>query len=526
MKKIFVLTALSAVLALAGCNKDFLETQPTDKGASEQIFEDSESALTAINGLYRLMYTGGWGDAWEAENGGLPAYILVFDLYAEDHLMDQSGSGWFYYDYAYDTWSDYTHKHGHSYNIWNFFYTLICNTNYIIAQEEALKGDEDMKNYVMGQAYAIRSMSYWWLANSFCFNGGDASDARRTSVAGVPVYTEPTVAGSAGKGRGTIQETYDQINNDIDKAISYLEAYSGNQLHKSHIDKYVAYGLKARAAMTQRDYTAALAAAEKAMEGASVADFTSGAPAINDVSAKNVLWGLAIQTDQAIGSWDIMDHMDADCKSTYSVARHLIGNWLYDEIPEGDGRLTWWTAPLPEEEWGVAGTANGSKASYVQKKIVYINPTAMTGDHVLMRAEEMCLTAAEAACHLGQFAKARDYVEAVGEKRVAGYADRLAKYPDSKSITPTTSGVLSLMDEILLQRRIELWGEYPRMFDLQRLDLGFRRDWPESNHTEDLTASKFNTEAGSQQFILHLPDSEFDANKALDRDTDQNPAFR
>jgi len=526
MKKIFVLIAVIASLTLTGCAKDFLETQPTDKGASDQIFGDAESALSAINGIYRLLYTGGWGSGWEPENGGLPADILLFDLYAEDHVMDASGSGWFYYDYAYDTWTDYTHKAGHSYNLWNFFYTLICNANYVIAYEDTLSGDEDMKNYVLGQAYAIRSMSYWWLANSFCFNGGDAKDARRTTMAGVPVYTEPTVAGSEGKGRGTIQQTYDQINSDIDKAIKYLEAYTGKQLHKSHIDKYVAYGFKARAAMTQRDYAAALEAAEKAMAGAPIADYTAGAPAINDVSAKNVLWGLAIQTDQAIGSWDIMSHMDADGKSTYSKARHLIGNWLYDQIPAGDGRLTWWTAPLPEEEWGTAGTENGSKKSYVQKKIVYINASASTGDHVLMRTEEMYLTAAEAACHLGQYTKARQYVQAVGENRVAAYADRLAKFPDSAEITPTTTAVVSLMDEILLQRRIELWSEYPRMFDLQRLDLGFDRNWAGSNHAAKLTASKFNTNAKSQQFILHIPDSEFDANLALSRDKDQNPAFK
>ncbi len=525
MKKIFALIAVIAALTVTGCAKDFLETQPTDKGASDQIFETSENALTAINGIYRLLYTGSWGDGWEAENGGLPAFILVFDLYAEDHVMDASGSGWFYYDYAYDTWTDYTHNNGHSYNMWNFFYSLISNANYVIAAEPKMGGSEDMKNYVLGQAFAIRSMAYWWLANSFCFNGGEAGSESR-KLAGVPIYTEPTAAGSEGKGRGTIQETYQRINDDIDSAIVRLESYTGEQLHISHIDKYVAYGLKARAAMTQRDYATALEFAEKAMARGTIQDYTSGAPAINDASAKNVLWGLAIQTDQAIGSWDIMNHMDADCLSTYAKARHQIGNWLYDQIPAGDGRLTWWTAPLPEEEWGTAGTAEGSKKSWVQKKIVYINSAVSTGDHVLMRTEEMYLTAAEAACHLENYSKAREYVKEVGNNRVVGYDDIVATRTDDKTINPTTSTVKTLMDEILLQRRIELWSEFPRMFDLQRLDLGFVRTWDGSNHAELLDKAKFNTNAGSQQFILHIPNTEFDANHAMDRTKDQNPAFK
>ena len=61
MKKIFVLLSVVALFAFAGCSKSFLETEPTDRVSGTTIFTDSETAMTALNGIYRMLYTGGWG---------------------------------------------------------------------------------------------------------------------------------------------------------------------------------------------------------------------------------------------------------------------------------------------------------------------------------------------------------------------------------------------------------------------------------------------------------------------------------
>ncbi len=516
MKKIFAIFSVLALLAFAGCKKDFLETNPTDRVAGPTIFSDSENAMTAVNGLIRLLYVGGWGSSWGAENGGLPAYILVQDLKGEDHVMDGSGSGWFFYDYAFDTFGDWTGNAGHQYQMWNFFYTLISNANYILANPE-MEGDENYTNYVMGQAYALRSFCYMWLIQTYQQNGA----LYGTSLPGVPLYTEPTVAGSEGKGRGTVADVYKQANEDIDAAIACLGKTNLPQQHKSHISLAVAYGLKARHALVQHDYATALSAAEAAMQGQKIGSWDD-IKVVNDIAKQNVLWGLAIQTDQAMGNYDIYNHMDADCKSTYSKARHLIANWLYDEIPDTDVRKAWWTAPLPDSEWGVPGTGNGSNRSWCQKKLVYIDPTASTGDHILMRTEELYLIAAEAACENGDYSKARQYLSAVGSKRDSDYATRLAKMQDDNTLNPnTTSTISTLMDEIFFQRRVELWSENPRLFDLQRRGLAYNRAWSGSNHTRPCT--DYTSKPGSANFILWIPQSEFDGNENMDVSKDQNP---
>jgi len=516
MKKIFAILSVLVLFSFTACKKDYLETNPTDRVSGPTIFSDAENAMTAVNGMLRLLYIGGWGSSWAHENGGLPAYILVQDIKAEDHVMDGTGSGWFVYDYRYDTFGDWTGDAGHQYQMWNFFYSLIKNANYILANSE-MEGDADYMNYVLGQAYAIRSFAYMWLVQTYQQNGA----VKGLDLPGVPLYTEPTVAGAEGKGRGTVKDVYDQANADIDAAIECLKKSSLAQQHKSHISLAVAYGLKARHALVQHDYATALTAAEAALAGQKIGSWDD-IKVVNDVNKQNVMWGLAIQTDQAMGNADIYTHMDADSKTTYSKARHLISNWLYDEIPDTDVRKAWWTAPLPDSQWGTPGTANGSQRSWCQKKLVFIDPAANTGDHILMRTEEMYLIAAEAACEAGNFTKAREYVSAVGSKRDSNYAARLASMKDDKGLNPNTvAPITTLMDEIFFQRRVELWSENPRLFDIQRRGLAFDRAWEGSNHPDK--CSDYTSKPASANFILWIPQSEFDGNENMDVAKDQNP---
>lgn len=517
MRKIISLLLLVGVLGFAGCAKDILDTDPTDRVSGTAIFTDADNAMTALNGIYRAMYTSGWGSDWTHENGGVPAFILVFDLYGEDHIMDGSGSGWFWYDYGFGTWGDWSHNAGHQYQIWNFFYTVVSNVNYILAEEEELEGDEAAINKVFGQAYALRAWAYSWLVQAY-------AQSWDNSKPGVPLYTEPTIAGSEGNPRGTVGAVWEMVNSDLDKSIAYFEAGAGVQSHPSHVDKYVAYGLKARAALVQKDYPAAESFGKKALEGSkkvatSPADFRH----INDVKKVNVLWGLEVQADQSMGNPGVYAHMDADSKGTYSNARHLISKWLYDRIPTTDSRKAWWTDEMNPNDWGEAGTDQGSKRSWCQTKLVYQDPSDQTGDFILMRAEEMALIVAEAACQQEKWPVAREYLSMVGDARDDDFATRIAARNDSKVYSDNTHALpTTLMEEILLQRRIELWGEVPRAHDLLRLGLGYDRDYAESNHT--VKATNVNTGPYSPAFILWIPRTEFDGNDNMDLSSDQNPS--
>lgn len=514
MKKI-LLVLFSSLFLLTSCEKQ-LDTYPSASVSGPQVFENSENAQVAMNGIYRMTNTYGWGTSWHHENGGLQAFNLIFDLKGEDHLMDDQGSGWFYYDYAYDTQGDYKHGAGHQYQIWNFFYSMISNLNYVLANEEQFLAEPDQAQakYVLGQAYAMRAMAYMYLIQVYQQND--------PALPGVPIYTEPTIAGTEGKGRGTVQNVYDHANSDIDKAIEYFEGSDIQQKNIYHVDLYTAYGFKARQMLVQHKYQEAYDAAVKALskKDLSVVDGDK-LLTVNDAGLSNVMWAIPVQKDQAAVNGQIFYHMDAGSGNSYSKARHLISKALYDKIPETDTRLAWWHKPIPEDDWGEAGTTEGNIKSFVQQKLVFKDVTASTGDLIYMRAEEMVLVAAEAACHLGDYANARKYIAMLGEKRDSDYTTRLNGLPDGNTINTNTNGpILNLLDEIVFQRRVELWSENPRMFDLQRLGLGFDRDYDGSNHTEKLKS--IDTTAGSKEFIMFIPQKEFEGNGSFS-DKDQNP---
>ena len=100
---------------------------------------------------------------------------------------------------------------------------------------------------------------------------------------------------------------------------------------------------------------------------------------------------------------------------------------------------------------------------------------------------------------------------------------------DVTTLTGTSLGTTSaqrtgsLREAIINQRRIELWGEYGRIWDLRRLHQGFVRTtdmgWP----FDAQLAGRNNTDPESYMWVMTIPQSEFDGNVNMNQSTDQNP---
>lgn len=84
--------------------------------------------------------------------------------------------------------------------------------------------------------------------------------------------------------------------------------------------------------------------------------------------------------------------------------------------------------------------------------------------------EEMYLIAAEAECRLGNDAGAREYLMDLMSKRDASYSCAQKSGTSMGKLTSDYTG--SLLEEIIIQRRIELWGEFGRIYDIRRLKQG------------------------------------------------------
>ena len=492
--------ALFAIGSLTACSSDKLETAPTDAVSGSTLMDNSNTAIVALNGIYRTFYT-----SVNHETFGLSSWTLCWDSMAEDMVMGAGGSGWFEWDVLYRFKNYWTSSSERCYNLWNDNYTWISNANYILAADSTMKGDD--VDYVLGQAYAIRALCYFNLAQAYArtFKGHEGEPC-------VPIYTEPTVPGTQGKARASVKEVYAQIDADINKACELLKETGNKQDDKTHISYAVALGLKARIALVENKWqeaseAATAAIAESGCEIQDVEDFLG----CNDVTAGNVMWGAYIKNDQSTMYASFFAHMDPDVaygKTSYK----MINKKLYSKMNLTDSRLQWWDKTRNNDDGSLG---------YQQVKFLFKNPQDWTGDCIWMRVEEMYLIAAEAQCRLGHEAEAKGYLSLLMDQRDPMY--------DCSTLTGTALGKTSneetgsLLEAIIDQRRIELWGEVGRLNDLKRLHQGFRRTaeqgWPSSY----LLANKPTDNPESYMWVFLIPQAEFDGNVNMDIEKDQNP---
>lgn len=509
MKTIYKFAVISLLTGgmFASCAEEKLETNPTSSMSGSTLMGNASTALVPLNGIYRTFWTYD-----NTETFGPLSYAFMNDMMAEDMVLGAGGSGWFEWDVLYRHKNYFTSTGERSYNLWNNHYTWISNANYILAAEETMQGDKNDVNYVIGQAYAIRAFSYFMLAQHFA-----RTLVGHESEACVPIYTEPTTPETKGKPRATNAEVYAQIDNDINKAVALLKGTS--QKHISHISYAVALGLKARIAMVENKWAEAKDAAHEAIaaSGAKIlhaADFSG----VNDVTKANVMWGLQIKSDQKTGYASYFAHMDTLYygKNAYKQINKL----LYAKMNPTDERINWWN-PSPNSPYNVTNDAGEVISGYIQNKFHFLSAQDMTGDYILMRVEEMYLTAAEAECQLGDEAAAKADLMELMSVRDPGYTcDKTGKALGKTSNEETGS----LLEEIITQRRIELWGEFGRCYDLKRLHQGFRRTEEQGWQTGSYRLSNKPTDNPENfMWIFLLPQTEFDGNENLTLEKDQNP---
>ena len=505
MKKLFkyMFVGTLACGMLASCAEDSLETSPTTAMSGTSLMANGNAALVPLNGIYRSMYTAGWSTGGNTHQCfGISAYNLMAEVMGEDLVMGASGSGWFWYDCVYNVKARYTSSSWRSYDLWNAYYTWISNANYILAAEETMEGSTEERGYALGQAYAIRAYSYYMLAQSFArtYKGHESEPC-------CPIYKEPTTADTEGQPRSTVQEVYNLIVSDMDKALEYLEGTS--RKHISHIGYEVALGLRARIALTMEDWATASSSAQKAIAASGceilpVKDFMG----VNDADAENVMWAADIIADQSGMYASFFSHMSTGV-SYGSSARKLINKELYAKMSPTDTRLAWWD---PTDSKG-----------YQQKKFEFSDLQTWLADYIWMRVEEMYLIVAEAECRQGATheATAKEYLMALMEERDPAYSCENLTGTEMGKLTNEWTG--SLLEEITIQRRIELWGEAGRVYDIRRYKQGFRRTEAQGWPAAALLAGRPTENPENWMWVMTIPQAEFDGNANMDGSKDQNP---
>jgi len=517
MKNIFkYLIAGAALASLTTACSDQLETSPTTAVSGTTMTQSNDAAMIALNGIYRSMYTSGWSTTGNTHQCfGISAYNLCSDVMGDDNIMHAQGSGWFFFDAAYNVKARYTSSAWRSYDLWYAGFTWIANANYLIAMDTEEEITDVDRLYILGQAYGVRAYSYWMLAQYFSrtYKGHESDPC-------VPLYNEPTTASTTGQPRATNEQVYAQMAADAAKAVDYLSRSQNTTLEqdKSFITYPVALGLQARIALTMEDWNTAATAAETAInlgqhsiQPVSASAFKANtANFINTYSSPNVMWGANIIADQSGIYASLYAHMDVDAGmyAGYDRAVKKINPDTYALMSASDSRRCWWDP-------------NDANVPYTQHKFNFSDMQSYLGDYIWMRIEEMYLIAAEAECMKGNEGQAKQYLNTLVQTRDASY--------DCSNKTGTSLGALtsdrtgSLREAIIDQRRIELWGEYGRLYDIRRLRQGFKRTSSQGWPSGLLIPKVATNDPESYAWVLTIPKAEFDGNENMDEKKDQNP---
>ncbi len=495
MKKLLIITAAFSFALIAGCKKDYLETKPSNGATEQEIFSKYSSVVAALNGIYKEQFAFAIG-AGGHDDFGQKATDLMSDLMGNDMVVHSQGYGWFNADYQLTAWMLATDA-SQCYNAWVRYYDMIKQANKIIANADGISDATDaQKASLKGQGYAIRGYAYYYLANYFqqTFKGDEAEK-------GVPIYMQDTLVGKA---RGKLQDVFNQIDNDFAQAATLLAGKPRES--KVNMDISVVRGFQARVALLKNDWVAAASFADQALQGYALMNAATykSRPAFSTIENSECMWGSKITADQATIYASFFSHIDISTGGYAALGgQKKITKWLYDQIPTGDVRKDVFKTP---------GTGTNSDPDYNQHKFQVPDVTnKWQADYQYMTVAEMYLIKAEGLARQG--GKDGDAITAL---------ETLVKTRYPAYSAAGLSGQ-NLIDEILLQRRIELWGEGFGLWDIKRLGQGLNRPTGPGNHgAPNFNPNVYTTPAKDPRFLMRIPQKELDNNSNMTPD-DQNP---
>ena len=473
---------------LASCN-DFLDTTPSTSVADSKVFETVSGAQSALNGCYYQLRAYNGGGADRSDDYGIPSIQMISDICGEDVMSN--GGGWYVYNYNY--WGETRGDIFRSSQLWTFHYRLINNLNSVIAYIDDAEGDDTERNYIKGQALALRGWAYFGLARLFQQTYAVAKD-----MPGLPIYTEPTDEKNEGKPRGTLEQTYQQILSDLTAAEPLLEGFVRSDNYPNVVNQSVAQGFLAEVYMVMNNWQKAEEYAKKVLDAyplTTAEEYTNG---FNNHLTKSWIWSIKQTEEQNMGDYSPFAMWYNGDRQCWTFACFILSDQFGDLFDEDDIRFKQF------ERWS-SGSEGAKKEFWISHK--FRDNEECRGSMVVMRADEMLLIAAEACAHQGKDAEAKSL---------------LWKLQDLRNAKHTESTGTDLINDILKERRKELYGEGFATFDILRSERGLERT---GNHLD--YGGLFTFPPYSWRLIYQIPSSELKNNKAMVDDIwpagDQNP---
>lgn len=468
MKKIkYFIVAIAIGIITQSCASD-LNTLPEGDISGEQLNDDQSKPEKILGGIYLDLRSNGAGGTTSHSDFGIMAVKAGADLMSNDVIQSTNQHLGMFYNYEATNASNAASE-----IVWTTFYARIFMINKLL---DDLQQDTSTKNRaIKGQLLALRAYSYFYLVRFY------ANDYKgHQSDPGLPLVLTASNP-SQGLPRSTVSEVYTQISKDIEESVVLLDSYA--RPSRAQIDQRTAKAIAAEVFLQTGDYVKAVKYAEESRQGIALMtenEYTT--TGFSNINNPEVIWGFhnTIST-MSIGNYyasffSMFDNTNEGYAGAAQI-RKLIDKRLYEAIPETDYRKKVFNGGQNAQYTFNAKTKN--YPPYVSWK--FKDPTLFEGDYIYIRASSLYYIEAEALARQGREAEARQVLFEITAKR------------DKNYLLSSKTGN-ELINEIILQKRIELWGEGYAWFDMKRLNIPLERVYTGTNHTFgrfNLTPDKF-----------------------------------
>ena len=533
---------IAAAVLSASCIQ---ETVPVGGSVTQAQVSASDFALMSmINAMPASMsasgtggYAGSYGDHTDF---GIPGIHLRMEHMLED-IATMADNPYYNRFFAYDLNQAQGYQYTYCAYFWDMYYTWIRLANDVIASMlPAIENGADEETMAqlkdnLGQAYAYRAWCYLDLARLY-----EPKDCEEVTIPSniyeltVPIVDENTTIEDCKQNpRVKRDKIYDFILADLKRAEENLDpsvrTFSRPTLmmvNGLYARTYLELGYE-RSGYDKDMFEKAAEYARKVIDESGKTpltqeQWTNPSSGFNSASSNNAwIWGLALSAENLNNLLTFTSHMSSEAAWGYAAyAQFGVNQLLYDAIPETDFRKLSWLGPNKDEwtsgKYRFAGNASDLQAFLnghgrpAAKPYVGIKFRPAQGecndfnvgnaiDYCMMRIEEMYFIEMEAQYHIN------------GSKGVELLKEFMHNYRDN-SYNRIQSGVdfATFKKELLLQKRIEFWGEGILLFDYKRLDEPIDRSAP--NHAG---VFKLRTKRRSPQWNIVITRVEFQSNTAI-----------
>lgn len=469
---------------------------------------------------------------------GLPSIHIMTDSMLEDLVICGNSRYFQYNSYAMNL--DMGPTGAYASYPYLVYYQGIRSANEIIARIDPQIKDPQSQ-YWLGQALAYRAMFYLDLARLYepkqnMYVPVEMSIENLT----VPKVTENTTPEQASDNKRLHRDDmYEFILEDLMSAEQLLSAAKAAGMPESvtRPNLYGVYGLLARTYIEMvywgtdpdvslcskvTEYADKVIAAFTPLNQTQWHDPSNG---FNKSSSNAAwVWGLSLDSSMTNNLFNFTAMMSPEAQFSYAqFTMPGINAWLYAQISDADFRKSSWYLRGSGLEYKFAGSledAAQTKLYAVDYMSLKFRPAqgnctdysvGVAAEHPLMRVEEMYFLKMEALAHTDLTA-----ADALLESFMNTY-----RYKDGSYECKATD-LNAFMDEMMVQKRIEFWGEGIMIYDYKRQNRGITRDYKGSVATNFTTDYLLNTTGRSPQWNFCIPLSELQTNRGITSDTN-NP---